>query len=95
MRRRLCQHTRKVYILSGVGEFPLLDSVVCLHSVEAEVVKSRIVSFVLLVHMQCLDQDYNRCVNGVHLHKRGSITSRKSTPWRLFFTTNLSVGDDH
>ena len=27
------------YVLSGVGEFPLLDSVVCIHSVEAEVVK--------------------------------------------------------
>ena len=27
----------------------------------------------------CLDQNNNRYVNGVHLHKRGSITSRKFT----------------
>ena len=36
-----------------------------------------VVSFVLPVQMQCLDQNSNRCVNGVHLHKCGSITSKK------------------
>ena len=31
----------------------------------------------LPVQMQGLDQNSNRCVNGVSLHKHGSITSRK------------------